>query len=311
MILTVTMNASVDITYVMNELKVDETNRVADIRKTAGGKGLNVTRVLNQVKADVMATGIIGGSTGQFICRQLKEQGIRYRFCEVSGESRNNISILHGNKFTEILEKGQRIEANELKEFLEIYCELLEKASTVVMSGSLPQGVPNYFYSQLVDIARKKGRRTILDTSGAYLKASLLPESRPFLIKPNEKELEELAGRRINLEDVEEVKEILFSPLFYGIEYIVVSLGAMGAIVKHGNEFWRVSVPRIKAVNPIGSGDSVIAGLALGFDYNEDMEHSIRKGMAFGVLNALESAPGQLKMENHADIVGKIRLCRV
>ena len=95
MILTVTMNASVDITYVMDELKTDGTNRVANVTKTAGGKGLNVTRVLKQVHADVTAAGLAGGCNGQFIQRELKRQGIPCEFCEITAESRNNISIIH------------------------------------------------------------------------------------------------------------------------------------------------------------------------------------------------------------------------
>ena len=310
MILTVTMNASVDITYVMDELKTDGTNRVANVTKTAGGKGLNVTRVLKQVHADVTAAGLAGGCNGQFIQRELKRQGIPCEFCEITAESRNNISIIHGKHCTEILERGEKVQKEELQRFCKQYERLLDDAGTVVLSGSLPQGATSDFYAGLVQTALQKNRKVILDTSGDCLRESLHSVYKPFLIKPNEKELEELTGQKLYFQDEAAIKDVLSSELFQGIECVVVSLGASGAVVKQRDTFYRVSVPQIDAVNPIGSGDSVIAGMALSFDHGEAVEDAIKRGMAFGVLNALEAAPGKLKLECYEDVISKVEVER-
>lgn len=310
MILTVTMNASVDITYVMDELKTDAVNRVANVTKTAGGKGLNVTRVLKQVHADVTAAGLAGGCNGKFIQRELKRQGISSEFCEIASESRNNISIIHGKHCTEILERGEKVQKEELQRFCGQYERLLDNASTVVLSGSLPQGAAPDFYASLVKTALQKKRKVILDTSGDCLRESLHSVYKPFLIKPNEKELEELTGQKLRFQDKAAIKNVLSLELFWGIEYVVVSMGASGAIVKQGDVFYRVTVPRIDAVNPIGSGDSVIAGIALSFDRGEAAEEAIKRGMTFGVLNALEAAPGKLKLECYEDVISKVEVER-
>lgn len=158
--------------------------------------------------------------------------------------------------------------------------------------------------------ALQKNRKVILDTSGDCLRESLHSVYKPFLIKPNEKELEELTGQKLYFQDEAAIKNVLSSELFQGIECVVVSLGASGAVVKQRDTFYRVSVPQIDAVNPIGSGDSVIAGMALSFDHGEAVEDAIKRGMAFGVLNALEAAPGKLKLECYEDVISKVEVER-
>ncbi|EEG49775.1 1-phosphofructokinase family hexose kinase, partial [Blautia hydrogenotrophica] len=251
-----------------------------------------------------------GGCNGQFIQRELKRQGIPCEFCEITAESRNNISIIHGKHCTEILERGEKVQKEELQRFCKQYERLLDDAGTVVLSGSLPQGATSDFYAGLVQTALQKNRKVILDTSGDCLRESLHSVYKPFLIKPNEKELEELTGQKLYFQDEAAIKNVLSSELFQGIECVVVSLGASGAVVKQRDTFYRVSVPQIDAVNPIGSGDSVIAGMALSFDHGEAVEDAIKRGMAFGVLNALEAAPGKLKLECYEDVISKVEVER-
>ena len=136
MILTVTMNPSIDISYPLDVLQLDTVNRVAEVSKTAGGKGLNVTRVLSEIKDPVAATGLLGGRTGQFILDHLGE-GIEERFFEIAGDTRNCIAILHEGKQTEILEKGPTISEKEGQGFLQHYRHLIDQVEVVAISGSL------------------------------------------------------------------------------------------------------------------------------------------------------------------------------
>lgn len=301
MILTVTANASVDITYVLDDLRQGTVNRVDDVTKTAGGKGLNVSRVLNQVGADLVATGIVGGTTGEFIERQLDAKGIGHDFFHVHGESRNNISIVCQGATTEILEKGSGITASEAHGFESFFEQIVDKADTVSISGSLPKGLDSGTYARLIRIASEMGKRSILDASGEALRCALEAPVKPWLIKPNQDELAFLLGTEIPGND-EALMALLDSSLFDGVSCIVLTLGADGALVRASEGFYRVRVPSGKRVNPVGSGDSVIAGMSLGIDRGESLLEIIRRGMTYGVLNALDSMPGHLALSRFDEI---------
>jgi tagatose 6-phosphate kinase len=310
-ILTVTMNASVDITYVLSEFQLSQTNRVATIEKTAGGKGLNVSRVLHQVKGQVCVSGMLGGTTGEFIQNSLTEQGLEQHFYQIQQESRNNISIISGTEQTEILEAGPTVSEEEQQQFVALFKTLLGQVDTVVLSGSLPAGMKPSFYSWLVACAQEQGKQVLLDTSGAALKESIEAPIKPTLIKPNEHELADLLGTTIDPGNLPDLKEKLAAPIFQRIPWLVVSLGAAGAIVKQGEEYYYAKVPKIQAVNAIGSGDSVIAGLALGLDLQEEPTAIIKRGMAYGVLNALEERPGYLKLAKLSEIIAQIEVSKI
>lgn len=139
------MNPSVDISYPLSTLKLDDVNRIDQVRKTAGGKGLNVTRVISQLGEDVLATGIIGGTIGDFIIQELQKDGINSQFLKTEKESRNCIAILHEGMQTEILESGPTLTLEEGQAFLETFTELLSKVSLITVSGSLPKGLSHDF----------------------------------------------------------------------------------------------------------------------------------------------------------------------
>ncbi|MDT4061141.1 PfkB family carbohydrate kinase, partial [Staphylococcus aureus] len=135
MILTLTLNPSVDISYPLTALKLDDVNRVQEVSKTAGGKGLNVTRVLAQVGEPVLASGFIGGELGQFIAKKLDHANIKHAFYNIKGETRNCIAILHEGQQTEILEQGPEIDNQEAAGFIKHFEQLLEKVEAVAISG--------------------------------------------------------------------------------------------------------------------------------------------------------------------------------
>lgn len=168
MILTVTMNPSIDMAYDLDHLQIDQVNRAKAVNKTAGGKGLNVTRVIHQMGYDVTATGLLGGKFGEYILEKLTAEQITADFTKISGETRNSIALLHdGGKQTEVLEKGPKITAIERATFLKDFDLLLDKSDLVTISGSLPQGLSPDFYTELIKLATQKNVAILLDTSGA------------------------------------------------------------------------------------------------------------------------------------------------
>ena len=300
MILTVTMNPSIDISYPLDELKIDTVNRVVDVTKTAGGKGLNVTRVLSEFGDSVVATGLVGGKLGDFLVENIDDK-VTKRFFYIQGETRNCIAILHGDNQTEILEKGPEVQEKEGQDFLVYFKELLNTVEVVAISGSLPAGLPVDYYASLVELANQAnqaGKPVVLDCSGAALQAVLESPHKPTVIKPNNEELSQLLGREVS-EDLDELKEVLQEPLFAGIEWIIVSLGANGAFAKHGDTFYKVDIPRIQVVNPVGSGDSTVAGISSGLLHKESDAELLIKANVLGMLNAQEKMTGHVNMANY------------
>ena len=309
MILTVTMNPSIDVSYPLEVLHIDTVNRIEKVSKTAGGKGLNVSRVLSQLNAPLKATGVVGGKFGDYLTEQLDKDGIPHSFSKIDGETRSCIAILHEGKQTEILESGPEVTAEEQEAFVAHFEELMADTDFITISGSLPKGINHDFYSLLIDKATEADVKVLLDTSGATLKASLENTHKPFLIKPNETEIADLLGKEIHSND--ELVEALEDKEFDGIEWIVVTLGADGAIVKHQKNYYRVDIPTIKVVNPVGSGDSTIAGLAYALSEGKSPEDVIKSGMVTGMLNTLEEKTGFINVDNFETLFKQIKVEKI
>lgn len=309
MILTVTLNPSIDISYPLEQLKLNTVNRVSDVRKTAGGKGLNVTRVLAEFKDRVGATGFIGGTNGEFILKNI-DYTIQNFFYPIEGHTRNCIAILHEENQTEILEAGPTILKTEADSFLQYFEQLMETSDVVTISGSLPIGLPEDYYVQLIKIANQKGKKVILDCSGKPLEKVLKSDSKPTVIKPNNEELSQLLGYDVS-KDFDELKLALEAPLFEKIDWIIVSLGSDGAFAKHGNIFYKVDIPKIAVVNPVGSGDATVAGIASSFIHELNDEELLRRANTFGMLNAQEKITGHINLTNYENLYKQIQIKEV
>ncbi|QUW21531.1 hexose kinase [Sporosarcina sp. Marseille-Q4063] len=306
MILTLTLNPAVDISYKLDRLELDVVNRVASVSKTAGGKGLNVARVLHQLGEEVAASGFLGGSLGSFISAELQVIGINDFFVPIQGETRNCIAILHEGKQTEILESGPIISEVEAGFFLGKFEEYIQQVDLVTISGSLPKGLSVDFYAKLIEISNRYETKVLLDTNGTLLTSTLNSTSKPYLIKPNEEEMAELLGKS-TIDEVE-IIGALESMLFTDIPWVVVTLGANGAIVKHNKTIYRAALPKVNAINPVGSGDSVVAGFAAGITRGLTDEELIKFGLTMGVLNALEDKTGYINIEKVETVSSQIEV---
>lgn len=310
MILTITMNPSVDISYQVDNLSINHVNRTNKWSKTAGGKGLNVTRVLNQLNEQVVASGLKGGKLGEYLEQSLNEHKITNHFFEIQGNTRNCIAILHEGNQTEILEDGPTISSEEIEHFKAHFEELVSKSDIAVISGSLPKGVDSKFYSNLIKICDKYAVPAILDCSNKALIEVLRGQYKPLLIKPNIDELSELLGEHID-EDIESLKQAVANPMFENIEWVVVSLGSNGVFAKHNDKYYKVDIPQIQVVNPVGSGDSMIAGFTSALMNNATDEALLKKANTIGMLNAQETVTGSINLKNYDDLYNKINIIEV
>lgn len=310
MILTVTLNPSVDIAYQFDSFETDALNRPSSVRKTAGGKGLNVTRVLKALNEDVKAAGFLGGTNGEFILNELHKAGIETAFENIPDDTRNCIAILHEGKQTEILEKGPLISHRDSAVFKRNFAALLNECDAVVFSGSLPQGIDDTYYAELIQIARSSGIPTVLDCSDAPLRKALKAEIKPYVIKPNIDELRSLLKREVT-KGVSSLKAALLEETFASVPWVIVSLGKDGCFAKHHDTFYLVRIPSITVVNPVGSGDSTVAGIVSALVHDFDDEELLKHANTLGMLNAMEEATGKVNLKNYDSLYKQIIVQKV
>ena len=298
MILTVTMNPSIDTRYQLDKLIIDDVNRVTP-EKTAGGKGLNVSRVLLQLGDDVLATGLLGGHMGAYMAELMDADGVKNDFVPIAGETRICLNILHEGNQTELLESGPQIAPAELEAFTAKFAELAAKADVVTLSGSLPR----------VKIAEEAGAKVLLDTSGASLEAALESDAKPELVKPNLTEINGLLGTSFTTDDVDALREALAADdRFAGIPWVVVSMGAAGSVGFHEGRAFRAKTPAIAAVNATGSGDSTIAGFAHAIAAGADDVTVLKTANTCGKLNAMDPKTGHLVMDRWDEIYNSVEV---
>lgn len=303
MILTVTLNPAVDKTYTVGTLMLGQVNRMQTVTNIAGGKGINVAKILRQYGYEVMTAGFLGGYTGQFIESCMQKLQAQCCFTEVAGETRSSINVVAEDGYvTEILEPGPVISQQELSVFAEDYRKAVQECELVVISGSVAKGLPADIYAQLVDIAKQAGKRTILDTSGDALRYGI--EALPYMIKPNQKELEYLTGYR--LRGMDEVLEAARKLHERGIEHVIVSMGKKGLLsVSEKGGLW-AKAPEVQTVNTVGCGDSVVASCAMSLLQQEDEERTLRRAAAIAAANAATLENGNISLDYAKELEDKI-----
>ena len=303
MILTITANPSVDMSYQLDSFNIDGVTRTDKVIKHAGGKGIHVGYVLHELGKGVVHSGFVGGKLGEFIEEGLKEKNQEARFIKIKEPTRNCLAILHEGKQTEILEAGPTIRAAERDEFVNSLDKISEGCKVISMSGSLPKGLNSSFYEEIIAYAKNKGIFVAVDTSGATLKDVVNAEIKPNLIKPNETEVADLLGEEITKDNI---KDALKKAPLSEIEYVIVSLGKDGAVVKAGDRIFKASVPRVTAINPVGSGDSSLAGAIYAISKDKKPEEVIKTSMTCGLLNVLTEEIAHIEIEKFDKYYEKI-----
>lgn len=272
MILTVTLNPALDKIIFLDNLKVGKLNRVKETKVLAGGKGINVSEVLTELKIENKAIGIVGGNNGRTITSMLENRGVRSDFIWSDFETRQNLKIKEKetNKETEINESG-RVSKDNISDFITLFEKSIKKNKTLVLSGSLPSGVDKDIYALLIEKAKEKEVRVILDSSGEEFKLSL--KNAPYLVKPNLEEIENLLGRKIQSKD--DLKNGAEYLLDQGVSVVMISLGAKGAFIASKSEAYRIYTPHVKvSQTTIGAGDTMVAGLAAEIDKKQSLKDS-------------------------------------
>jgi 1-phosphofructokinase len=278
MIVTVTLNPTIDKSLVVPRFEVGKTNR-GEVRRTdAGGKGINVAKAVKELGAEVCALGFVAGSNGQFVLEALAASGIPADFINVPGETRVNLKIhdpVCGSE-TELNEPGFQLLPEHLEAIKQKVKAYGPRCDVMVFSGSLPPGAPPETYAELISIARVLGAKCVLDTVGPALRLGL--EARPLLTKPNRIEVETLLQERLSTQS--ELAEAARKLLEMGAEEAVISLGADGAIAAGRQDLLSARPPAVAARSSVGAGDAMVAALAYGEVKHLSFRESFRLAMA-------------------------------
>ena len=294
MITTITFNPSIDRMYKVNSMNIGEVQRVVSANATAGGKGINVTKVCKILQEEPLAMGFLGGYNGEFIKEELRKLDIKNKFTKIKQETRNCLNIITDDKVsTEFLEKGPIIESHDLEKFENDIKEVIKDTKILVASGSYCQNIPLNYYEKIGNLCRENNVKFILDTSGEPLKVAL--KSKPYLIKPNIDEIKQLLD--IDIESRDEVICAGKKLIEMGAENVCISLGKDGMIYLNEGEVYEVKVPKIEAVNTVGSGDSTIAGFSVGILRGYEVEELLKLSNACGISNALNIETGFVNLE--------------
>ena len=258
---TVTLNPAMDRMLFVDGLRPGEVQTVLRSRLCAGGKGVNVARILAQLGADVCMTGFVAGRTGGQFLEELAAVRARCDFCRLrAGETRTNTKLydVRGHCTTDLNEAGPTAEKADAAALLEKVRALAAQSEVLVLSGSVPPGVPADLYAQMIAAARACGCRTILDTAGAAL--ALGAAAGPTLVKPNRQELAALSGRVLDTPAA--LRTAAQNLLRQGAETVVVSAGSEGAYWFGAHETLFAPVLPVPVAGTVGAGDAMVAGLA-------------------------------------------------
>lgn len=280
MIYTVTLNPSVDYIVEVEDLKLGDLNRMKRDLKLPGGKGINVSRVLNQLEVQNKAIGFLGGFTGRYIEDWLREESISSDFVHITGDTRINIKLKHGEE-TEINGAGPDIRDTEAEELLQKLAGL-NAEDVVILSGSVPPSLGADFYGKLIAACKQGGADFVIDTTGAALKNAL--PHQPLLVKPNHHELAELFD--VTIHSREEIITYGRKLLEAGAQHVLVSMAGEGALFISEQGVYHANAPSGKVKNSVGAGDSMIAGFVGTLSLTGDVMEAFRAGVASGSATA-------------------------
>ena len=266
-------------------LEMGETNRSQAVAQYAGGKGLDVSRAVHEMGGETMAFGLAGGHEGVTLTTMLAQEGVPYSFIPIKDETRSCyiINVTSSSQQIRINTPGPEISIVEVTELFKRVWELVHAPGILVCGGSVPPGLPSDIYSIITKQAREKGIKTILDSSGVFLREGI--KANPFLVKPNIREAEELLGRPLLSEN--EIAAAAREITLMGVEIVVISTGKDGLIAASHNETVKVFPPQVKALSTVGAGDSAVAGLAISFARNKPLMDACRLAVAMGTAAVL------------------------
>lgn len=285
MIHTLTLNPALDKTVVIPGFQVNSVNRIVSLRLDPGGKGINVSKVIQKMGGTSRATALLGGSTGQLIREMLEQQGIDVDCVKIPGQTRTNLKVVDPDRKTntDINEPGCALSAEQTQSIYHHFLEQVQAGDIVVLAGSVPVDTKPDIYAQYITACRRLGAKVFLDADGALFAQGVL--ACPYLIKPNNDELSRFVGHP--LESLEEIKEAALTLTATGIRKVVVSMGGQGALYVTKDICLYAPALSVPVGSTVGAGDSVVAALALAEEQELSAADALALATATGAANVM------------------------
>jgi 1-phosphofructokinase family hexose kinase len=295
-IVTVTLNAALDRTLTVPNFQLGHRHRASQGLTLAGGKGINVARALKRLDVPVVATGLAGGRTGTRVVEELTSEAILNDFVRIGDESRTSTAVVDptAGTYTEINEWGPHVEPEELVMLIEKINYLARAADVVVFAGTLPRGVADSFYGEVIRDLNRRHVRTVLDSEGPPLRFGV--EAEPFLVSPNQREAEGIVGQELG--DDEDYTMALDRIADMGARNVLItsesrSFGLFRA--DRRRTLFRADAPMVEPVSAVGSGDVLLAAFLVGLLAERPLDESLRNAVAAGAASTLEVGAGRFE----------------
>lgn len=309
MIYTLTLNPAIDRTVIVPEVNYKDVTRVTRTVREAAGKGINVSKVINNMEETSICTGFVGGDNGDFINKSLQNDNIETFFVEVSENTRENIKVLSSNdgSVLELNEQGASISKKNLNNMFLYFDNTLKENDILVLAGSAPANVEHSIYQEIIKRYKKRNVITILDTSKNLFQLGI--EAGPTIIKPNKYELEMYFDKEIHSFD--ELVESARLLLEKGVNEVYVTMGKDGSLYVSKEAVYKVTIPTITAKGTVGAGDSFVAGLAIAKSNGLDIEDTLKYASAVSIASCLQEGTSPGKKEDKDKYVKLINVERV
>lgn len=288
MIYTLTTNPAIDMNITTDGLKRGLVNRTFDTVYTPNGKGVNVTLTLKHFGMESTVTGFFGGFSGKYIVEELEKREIQVKPVWVDDTTRINIFLNDGEGEFKFVNSGSEVEAEQQEEMLQLF-EKADDCDCLVISGSLPPGIKPSYYESILSICKRKGIDVVLDISSPKLKDLLKYE--PILIKPNDEEIEEIFG--IKIQNEEDIIHVLGFLKEQGARNVLLTLGGKGAYFSNGEDIYYSSSQPIKLLSSACAGDAALASfLSIWLKNPANIEDAMKRSAATGANVAESNALG-------------------
>lgn len=281
MIYTITFAPSIDYVTYVDDFHVGELNRAEKVQYFAGGKGINISRLLKRFQCETMALGFVGGFSGQYVKDCLVEEGVAESFIHIDTPTRINVK-LKARQETELNGPSPNLTSFEIEQLKRQLQEKLVEGDWLVISGSIPSTVEETFFAFISELCEQRNVKWVLDTSGRALASYIRLD--PTFVKPNEHELAELVGEQLTT--LEQVAHAAKKIVADGVQFVVVSLGSKGALCVTAEEVIRAESPKGTAVNTVGAGDSVVAAMTAKLMAGMSLTEAFQYGVAAGSATA-------------------------
>jgi len=306
MIVTVTPNTGIDYILTVPGLPLNRTVRASQTVWGMGGKATDVSWILGKLGTPSLALGFAAGSSGDQMVEMLQARGVATDFVTVEGETRINIILIQedGSGYSTFTARTLRVEPHHLEAFERKFAVALERATCLVIGGSLPDGVEPGFFAQAISQARRGGIPVVFDSSGVALRTGV--QAGPTVIKPNEAEIADLLGKTPQSWD--EIRQAAYRVQeLYGTA-VVVTMGGQGALAVWGQQCYRIPPLQVPVVSAAGSGDGVLAGLALALSGGFLPEQGLRVGFALASAILLTPVTADYNLEDYHALSPQIEL---